>query len=158
MKTMHARISSGLRIAVLLSAALLVAPIQAKERPEVAAKDKPVKETPEKTKPTKEVATKEKPAKEVVAKEKPAKETPAKEKPLKELDLSLKDTRTHAEKESDRTNREMKAEYDRQQQEKTKEAMRDKTHDGRLKVGDDTSVGGKVKDGTVEVNIIKKIP
>jgi hypothetical protein len=50
--------------------------------------------------------------------------------------------------------KEVEKEYKRQQADKTKESMRDKTHDNRLKVDKDTSVGVE-KNGA---SVIKTIP
>jgi hypothetical protein len=40
--------------------------------------------------------------------------------------------------------------------EKSREANRDKTHDGRVKVGENTSVGGKASPGGGSVDVTKK--
>jgi hypothetical protein len=51
----------------------------------------------------------------------------------------------------ERNAREFKPAYERQQRERTAEAMRDKTHDHRLRVGTDTSIGA----GRSGVNVIR---
>lgn len=95
-------------------------------------------------KPHKEVATKEKVVKDTAPKDKPQKEA-------KRVELSPKDTRTEAQKNFDRNEATARAEYDRRQKEKTAEAMRDKTHDLRLKTGKDTSVGGGLNPPSVDI-------
>jgi len=62
---------------------------------------------------------------------------------------------TAADKEFARNEREVRAEVERQQKEKQSEAMRDKSHDNRLPVGKDTSVGGTSNGKGAEVNIRK---
>lgn len=46
-------------------------------------------------------------------------------------------------------------EYDRQQAEKTRETMRDKSHDNRVMVDKDTSVGGSAGEKGVSVDVKK---
>jgi hypothetical protein len=69
----------------------------------------------------------------------------------KKVDLNPKDTRTEAQKTVDSNFENAKKVSDRQKQEATKEAMRDKSHDNRVKVNKDTSVGVDPKSGTVNV-------
>ena len=95
-------------------------------------------------KPHKEVATKEKVTKDAAPKDKPQKET-------KHVELFPKDTRTVAQKDFARNEAAVRAESDRRQKEKTAEAMRDKTHDLRLKTGKDTSVGGSLNPPSVDI-------
>ena len=59
----------------------------------------------------------------------------------KKVELFPKDTRTHAEKEQARSEAQAKAGYEAVQRQKQAEAMRDKRHDNRVKVGPNTSVG-----------------
>jgi hypothetical protein len=61
----------------------------------------------------------------------------------KKADLFPKDERTYAQKEHDRNAADVKKASEAQQKSKTAEVMRDKTHDGRVKVGKDISVGGQ---------------
>lgn len=123
---------------------------------EKSTKEKPVSEKPAKDKPVAEKLTKEKSAAEKVTKDKPVAEKPTKEKaekPAKEkLDLTVRDTRT----ELDKNMAQAKEGHDRLQKEKEAEAMRDKTHDGRLKVGEKTSIG--VQGNPPGVNIKVQTP
>ena len=67
-----------------------------------------------------------------------------------------KDTRTEAQKNFDRNLKNANEVSARQQQEKTRETMRDKTHDNRVKTGANTSVG--VDPTTNSVNVRKSTP
>lgn len=71
-------------------------------------------------------------------------------------ELFPKDNRTYSQKEFDRNERQVRKETDRQQAEKRVESMRDKSHDGRIPVGKNTSVGGQ--SNPPSVNVRKTIP
>ena len=65
-----------------------------------------------------------------------------KDRPAKDrIDIQSKDVRNESQKNFDRNMENAKRESERQRQEKNKEAMRDKSHDNRLKVGKDVSIG-----------------
>lgn len=66
------------------------------------------------------------------------------------------DTRSESQKTFDSNYDNAKRVSERQKQEATKEQMRDKTHDNRLKVGSDTSVG--VSTNPPGVNVRKSTP
>lgn len=59
------------------------------------------------------------------------------------VDLNPKDNRSYSEREQARGMAEAQKGYEHTQQEKEREQMRDKTHDGRLPVGKDSSVGAQ---------------
>jgi len=63
----------------------------------------------------------------------------------------LKDTRTYSQKEQARSEAEATKGYQALQREKQAETMRNKTHDGRIMIGKDTSVGGSASPPTVNV-------
>jgi len=60
----------------------------------------------------------------------------------KKVDLTPKDTRSYSQKEQDHGFAEAKKGYEHLQREKEAERMRDTRHDGRLKTGKDSSLGG----------------
>ena len=62
------------------------------------------------------------------------------------------DTKSYSEKEKERTESAMKKEYGRQQEEKRCESMRDKSHDNRIKLDKNTSIGAEKKDDGAMVN------
>jgi len=72
----------------------------------------------------------------------------------KKVDLFPKDTRSESQKSVDRGMSDAKQAHDRQQQDKAREAMRDKTHDGiRYQFNDKTSVGPSYENGVPGGNV-----
>ena len=61
--------------------------------------------------------------------------------------------KTDAQKAMDRNMENAKAVHDRQAKAAEHEQMRDTSHDGRIKVSDHTSVGGKVEKNGASVNV-----
>lgn len=78
----------------------------------------------------------------------------------KKVDLFPKDSRSESQKTMDRNMRDAAQTHERLQQEKTREDMRDKTHDGigRVRPNESTSYGAYSKDGVTGVDIKKTTP
>jgi hypothetical protein len=75
------------------------------------------------------------------------------EKQEKQIDLNPRDNRSYAEREQQRGMSEAQRGYEHTQREQQQEKMRDKTHDGRVKIDGNTSVG--VDNNPPSINIRK---
>lgn len=72
------------------------------------------------------------------------------------VDIFPKDNRSYSEKEQARNWEQARKGHETMQREKQVESMRDKTHDGRLSIGRDLSVGGEVSPPRINVRTTTK--
>lgn len=69
----------------------------------------------------------------------------------KDVDPFKRDDRTSQQRQQDRAEAEVRQAYERQQADRQREQMRDKSHDMRLRIDPNTSVGADPSKGQVDV-------